>query len=161
MEKRIAVCPGSFDPITLGHVDLVRRAAGLFDQLIVAVAVTVDAEKRHTFSLDERVGMAAAACADIANVTVESFCGLLVDYCRQQGAVAIVKGLRTAGDMPHEMQMQAVNADLAPDIETVFVLASAQYAHMSSSMVKWLNELGVDVSSYVPDNVAARLQAGC
>ena len=159
MDKRIAVCPGSFDPITLGHVDLVRRAAGLFDQLIVAV--TVDAEKRHSFSLDERVEMATAACADIANVTVESFCGLLVDYCRQQGAVAIVKGLRTAGDMAHEMQMQAVNADLAPEIETVLLLASAQYAHMSSSMVKWLNELGVDVSSYVPDNVAARLKAGC
>ncbi len=140
-------------------MDLVRRAAGLFDQVIVAVAATVDADKRHSFALDERVEMVTAACADMANVTVESFDGLLVDYCRQHGAVAIVKGLRTAGDMAYEMQMQAVNADLAPEIETVFVLASAQYAHMSSSMIKWLNQLGADVSSYVPASVAARLSS--
>ncbi len=158
MKKRIAVCPGSFDPITLGHVDLVRRAARLFDELIVAVAA--DAEKHHRFSLDERVEMVREACDDIADVTVEGFSGLLVEFCRRQGAAAIVKGIRTTADMPHELQMQAVNADLAPEIETVFLAASAQYAHMSSTMVKWLSDLGADVSGYVPAGVALRLKPG-
>ena len=156
MEKRIAVCPGSFDPITLGHLDIIRRAAGLFDQVIVAVAR--DARKSHMLSLDERVRLAEAACADVANVTVEPFDGLLVGFCVQRRAVAIVKGIRNLSDMPDEAQMQAINADLAPGVETVFLTASAQWAHVSSSMVRWLNELDADISRYVPEAVAHRLR---
>lgn len=155
--NRTAVCPGSFDPITVGHVDLVRRAARLFDGVIVAVAA--DAQKQHVFPLNERVEMAHAACADLDGVTVQSFEGLLVEFCRRHGATAIVKGLRGAADMAHEAQMQAINADLAPEIETVFLAASAQTAHISASMVRWLSDLGVDVSAYVPPKVAQRLAA--
>jgi pantetheine-phosphate adenylyltransferase len=153
--KRIAVCPGSFDPITLGHVDLIRRATRLFDHVIVAVAA--DAQKQHVFSVDERVEMAIAACEDLSNLTVHSLEGLLVQFCRQHQATAIVKGLRSAADMPHEMQMQAINADLAPEIETVFVPASASTAHICASMVRWLSQLGVDISCYVPPMVAEQL----
>ncbi len=156
MEKRIAVCPGSFDPITLGHVDIIRRAANLFDQVIVAVAR--DARKSHMLSIDERVELAEAACAGIVNVIVEPFEGLLVAFCVQRRAVAIVKGVRNLSDVPDEAQMQAINADLAPGVETVFLIASAQWAHVSSSMVRWLNELDADVSRYVPEAVAHRLR---
>ncbi|HCU36334.1 MAG TPA: pantetheine-phosphate adenylyltransferase [Armatimonadetes bacterium] len=152
MEKRIAVCPGSFDPITLGHVDIIRRAANLFDQVIVAVAQ--DARKSHMLSIDERVELAEAACAGIVNVIVEPFEGLLVEYCVRRRAVAIVKGIRNLSDIPDEAQMQAVNADLAPGVETLFLIASPQWAHISSSMVRWLNELDADVSRYVPEAVA-------
>lgn len=155
MEKRIAVCPGSFDPITLGHIDIVRRAARLFDRVIVAVAR--DARKSHMLDVDERVRLASAACADIHGVTVEPFEGLLVQFCAEREAVAIVKGLRNLSDMPDEAQMQAINADLAPGLETVFLIASARWAHVSSSMVRWLNELDADVSPYVPQAVAQRL----
>ena len=158
MQKRTAVCPGSFDPITLGHLDIIARAARLFDTVIVAVAH--DARKHHMFDIEERVGLAVAACADIGNVTVEAFDGLLVDFCTARDAAAIVKGLRRSSDMPDEVQMQAINADLAPGVETVFLMAAAQYAHISSSMVRWLGELGADVSRYVPEAVAARLREG-
>lgn len=155
--NRIAVCPGSFDPITLGHVDLVRRASRLFDRVIVAIAA--DAQKQHTFALEERVEMAQAACDELEGVAVEGFDGLLVEFCRQRDATAIVKGLRSTADLSHEAQMQAVNAELAPQIETVFLLAPAQTAYISASMVRWLHDLGVDVSGYVPPGVAQRLAA--
>ena len=156
MSNRIAVCPGSFDPITLGHLALVRRAANLFDEVIVAVAQ--DAEKQHTFSVDERVEMATGASAGIENVTVEPFSGLLADYCRRRAVTVIVKGLRGRSDTDHELQMQAVNADLAPGVETIFLMALTEGAYISSSMVKWLSGLGADVSGYVPENVAERLK---
>ena len=155
MSKRIAVCPGSFDPMTLGHLAIVRRAAALFDDIIVAVAE--DAEKQHSFGIDERVEMARGACAGISNVTVEAFSGLLAEYCRRRGVTAIVKGLRGHSDIDYELQMQAINADLAPGIETVFLMASETGAHISSGMVKWLSGLGADVSGYVPGNVDERL----
>ncbi len=155
MSKCIAVCPGSFDPITLGHVALVQRAANLFDEVIVAVAE--EAEKQHTFGIDERVEMARGACAGMEKVTAEAFSGLLAEYCRRRGATAIVKGLRGRCDIDHELQMQAVNADLAPGVETVFLMSLTEGAHISSSMVKWLSGLGVDVSGYVPESVAERL----
>jgi len=156
VSKRIAVCPGSFDPITLGHLAIVQRAAALFDEVIIAVAE--DAEKRHTFGIDERVELATDASGDIENVTVESFSGLLANYCERRGVTAIVKGLRGHCDIDHELQMQTVNKNLAPGVETVFLMALTEVAHISSSMVKWLASLGADVSGYVPENVAERLR---
>ncbi len=156
MEERIAVCPGSFDPITLGHVDIIRRAARLFD--VVVVGVATDAQKSHMLDIDERVQLAELACADIDGVRVEAFSGLLVDFCQQMRAAAIVKGIRDSSDIAGESRMHAINAELAPGVETVFLIAVPQLAHVSSSMVRWLNELDADVSRYVPEAVAQRLR---
>lgn len=156
MSHKRAICPGSFDPFTLGHRDIIERASTLFDEVIVAIAE--DAQKHHVFTVDERVEMAAAACADIAGVSVEAFDGLLVEYCRSRDAVAIVKGLRGSEDLPHEQQMAQINSRLAPEIQTVFLLASPQYSHIRSSMIRWAAQLGADMSSYLPPNVAERLQ---
>jgi len=137
-------------------MDIIRRAAKIFDTVIVAVAT--DGQKDYLFNSEERVKMATQACGDIDNVMVEDFDGLLIKYCQRRQASVIVKGLRSSADMPDERQMQQINAMLAPDIETVFLLASPQYAHISSNMIKWVSELGGDISAYLPPNVAAKLK---
>ncbi len=150
-----AVYPGTFDPFTNGHLDVVRRAARIFDQLVVAVAE--DSGKNPLFSLEERVEMAREACADIENVVVEGFSGLVVDFARRVRARCLVKGMRAVSDFEREMQMAMMNRSLAPEIDTVFLVTDARYAFLSSSLVKEVCSLGGDVSPYVPRCVLERL----
>ncbi|MEJ7630226.1 MAG: pantetheine-phosphate adenylyltransferase [Nocardioidaceae bacterium] len=153
---RRAVCPGSFDPPTFGHVDIVGRAAGLFDQ--VTVAVLVNESKAGLFSVEERIDMLTEAVAHHDNVLVDSFSGLLVDFCVTHEVVAIVKGLRALTDFDYELQMAQMNQKLA-GIETVFVPTSPEWSFLASSLVKEVARFGGDVSSLVPPHVAARLKS--
>jgi len=154
--EHIAICPGAFDPITEGHVDIIRRASKMFGKVIVAVAE--DADKDPLFSRAERVQMVAEACRDLANVEVDSFSGLVVEYARQQGAVAIVKGLRAVSDFEREMQMALMNRQLAPKVHTVFFVTHPDYAFLSSSLVKEVASLGGDIAKLVPPSVWPRLR---
>ena len=153
---RRAVCPGSFDPVTNGHVDVIARAAGLYDELVVAVLVNPG--KAGLFTVEERIELLRDACADLPNVTVDSFHGLLVDYCQEHGIPVIVKGLRAVGDFEYELQMAQMNRELA-GIETLFVPTAPQVGHLSSSLVKQIATFGGDVSSLVPKGVLDRLLA--
>ncbi len=152
---RRAVCPGSFDPVTNGHLDIVSRAARLFDEVVVAVGVNVS--KNRLFTPDERLDMLRTACADLDNVRVEGFTGLLTDFCQDRGIVAIVKGLRAVSDFDYELQMAQMNASLAPTIETVFVPTAPAYSFLASSLVKEVAAFGGDVSGLVPGFVHERL----
>ena len=151
---RRAVCPGSFDPVTNGHVDVITRAAGLYDELIVAVLVNPG--KAGLFSVDERMELLRAAVADLSNVLVDSFEGLLVDYCRAHAIPVIVKGLRAVSDFEYELQMAQMNRELA-GVETLFVPTAPQVGHLSSSLVKQIAMFGGDVSRLVPKAVNDRL----
>ena len=153
---RRAVCPGSFDPPTFGHLDIVRRASGLFDEVVVAVGTKVS--KNRLFGADERIAMMQRACADLPNVSVEAFAGLVTTFCAERGATAIVKGLRAASDFDYELQMAQMNASLA-DVETVFVPTSPERGFVSSSLVKEVAGFGGDVSAFVPPFVHDALQA--
>lgn len=150
-----AVYPGTFDPFTMGHLDIARRAAALFDELIVAVCA--DAGKALLFSLAERVEMAAAACADLSNVKVEGFEGLVVEFARSRGARVLVKGLRGEADFERERQQAMMNRKLAPELDTLVLLTDPAYSFLSSSLVKEVCALGGDVSAYVPAAVLPRL----
>ena len=151
------VCPGSFDPVTSGHVDVVRRAAGLFDEVVVAVLT--NPAKRATFSREERLKMLAESLDGLPNVRVEAVeGGLLVDFCRQVGAVAVVKGLRGGTDFAYELPMALMNKHLS-GVETLFLPGAPQFEHVSSSLVKEVAGHGGDVSGLVPDGVLARLLA--
>ena len=152
----IAVCPGSFDPITLGHLDVVRRGRDLFDEVVVAVAT--NAAKRTLLSLDERVSLARAAVADLPGVRVEPAPGLLVDLCRQVGATALLKGLRGGGDYDAELPMALMNRHLS-GIETVFLPADRSVAHIASSLVKDVARHGGRIEDMVPDGVADAVRA--
>ena len=154
---RIAVYSGTFDPITLGHLDVVRRAAGLFDQLIIAVATAH--HKKTLFSLQTRVSSAQAASKSIANVTVLPFDGLIMDFCKTHNASAVVRGIRNLTDFDYEAQMAAMNRKLAPHIETVFLLPDAPLACISSTLVREISKLGGDVSQMVSAEVRAALNA--
>jgi pantetheine-phosphate adenylyltransferase len=151
---RKAVCPGSFDPPTFGHIDVISRAADLFDQ--VTVAVLVNEAKSGLFTVDERLDMLSEAVVDHPNVAVDSFSGLLVDFCTSHGIVAIVKGLRAVTDFDYELQMAQMNRNVG-GIETVFVPASPQWSFLASSLVKEVAHLGGDVSRLVPAHVLVRL----
>jgi pantetheine-phosphate adenylyltransferase len=153
---RRCVCPGSFDPVTLGHLDIVRRATTLFDEVVVAVGV--NASKNRLFTAEERLDMLRRACADLPTVRVEGFTGLLTDFCQAQDARAIVKGLRAVSDFDYELQMAQMNASLA-DVETVFVPTSPEYSFLASSLVKEVAAFGGDVSGLVPDFVHGLLVA--
>ena len=153
---RRAVCPGSFDPVTNGHVDVISRAAGLYDELVVAVLVNPG--KAGLFSVEERMALLRDAVADVPNVTVDSFQGLLVDYCRSHDVPVIVKGLRAVSDFEYELQMAQMNRELA-GIETLFVPTAPQVGHLSSSLIKQIATFGGDVSSLVPKAVHTRLLA--
>ena len=147
---RRAVCPGSFDPPTLGHLDIVERAAALFDEVVVAVGVNVS--KRRLFTPEERIAMLRQVCGHLGNVRVEGFSGLLTAYCRDQGAQAVVKGLRAGGDFDYELQMAQMNFHLT-GVETVFLPTSPQHSFVSSSLVKEVASLGGDVAALVPAEV--------
>ncbi|MBN2434075.1 MAG: pantetheine-phosphate adenylyltransferase [Spirochaetes bacterium] len=152
----IGIYPGSFDPVTNGHLDIVRRASSLCDKLIIAVARNQD--KRSLFATEERVSMLIECCSDdINNVEVVSFDGLLVDYCRQKEVSFIVRGLRAIADFEYEHAIALMNKKLAPDVETVFLMASAEYSFVSSRMVKEVASYKGDISSLVPDCVIPRL----
>jgi pantetheine-phosphate adenylyltransferase len=153
---RRAVCPGSFDPVTNGHVDVIMRAAALYDELVVAVLVNPG--KAGLFSVEERMELLRDAVADLSNVTVDSFQGLLVDYCRSHEIPVIVKGLRAVSDFEYELQMAQMNRELA-GVETLFVPTAPQVGHLSSSLVKQIATFGGDVSSLVPKAVNERLLA--
>ena len=153
---RRAVCPGSFDPVTNGHVDVITRAAALYDELVVAVLVNPG--KAGLFSVDERMALLREAVADVPNVTVDSFQGLLVDYCRSNDIPVIVKGLRAVSDFEYELQMAQMNRELA-GVETLFVPTAPQVGHLSSSLVKQIATFGGDVSGLVPKAVQERLTA--
>jgi pantetheine-phosphate adenylyltransferase len=151
---RRAVCPGSFDPVTNGHLDIIQRAAGLFDE--VTVGVLVNPNKQGLFDVDERLGMLREVVADLDNVKVESFEGLLVDFCRDHDIDAIVKGLRAVSDFDSELQMAQMNTSLS-GVETVFVPTSPEWSFLASSLVKEVARFGGDVSGLVPSVVLARL----
>ncbi len=153
---RRAVCPGSFDPVTNGHVDVINRVAGLYDELVVAVLVNPG--KAGLFSVDERMELLREAVADTPNVVVDSFSGLLVDYCRSHDVPVVVKGLRAVGDFEYELQMAQMNRELA-GVETLFVPTAPQVGHLSSSLVKQIATFGGDVSRLVPEGVLDRLLA--
>ena len=155
--KRIAVYSGTFDPLTLGHLDVVRRAAGLFDQLIIAVAVAH--HKTTLFSLEQRVSMAQMATKQLANVSIEPFGGLIMDFCTQHGVTAVVRGIRNMTDFDYEAQMAAMNRKLAPQVETVFLLPDANLACISSTLVREINKLDGDISQMVSPEVMAALHA--
>ena len=155
--KRIAVYSGTFDPLTLGHLDVVRRAAGLFDQLIIAVAVAH--HKKTLFGLESRVEMAQSATKNIANVSAQSFDGLIIDFCKAHHATAVVRGIRNLTDFDYEAQMAAMNRKLSPDVETVFLLPDASLACISSTLVREISKLGGDVSQMVDPEVMVALNA--
>ena len=151
---RRAVCPGSFDPVTNGHVDVIERAAAIYDELVVAVLVNPG--KAGLFGIDERLALIREAVAGLPHVTVDSFDGLLVDWCRRNDVPVIVKGLRAVGDFEYELQMAQMNRQLA-GIETLFVPTAPQVGHLSSSLVKQIARFGGDVSGLVPAAVNQRL----
>jgi pantetheine-phosphate adenylyltransferase len=157
-KPHIAVCPGSYDPITNGHLDVISRAAEIFDELIVAVVDVSVRKDRTLFDAGERVGFIGAATSHLPNVRVDTFDVLIVDYARSVGASAIVKGLRAISDFEYELEMNQLNRHLARDIESVYLMASPQYSFLSSSGVKEIATFGGDVSSLVPDEVARRLK---
>jgi len=157
-DPRIAVCPGSYDPVTNGHVDVISRAAVMFDELIVAVVNASARKSRSLFSAEERVAFLEAATRHLGNVRIETFDVLIVDYARTRGARAIVKGLRAISDFEYELEMNQLNRQLAPDVESVYLMASPQYSFLSSSGVKEIATFGGDVSDLVPEEVAVRLK---
>jgi pantetheine-phosphate adenylyltransferase len=153
---RRAVCPGSFDPVTNGHIDIVSRASQLFDEVIVAVGV--NKSKNRLFSPEERIDMLRTACQEFPNVKVDGFTGLLTTFCQERDILAIVKGLRAVSDFDYELQMAQMNSKLA-DIETVFVPTSPDYSYLASSLVKEVAMFGGDVTGLVPDFVLELLTA--
>ena len=155
---RIAVCPGTYDPITHGHIDVISRAAAIFDELIVAVVNASVRKSQALFPAAERVEFIETATAHLGNVRVDTFDVLIVEYARRQGAKAIVNGLRAISDFEYELEMNQLNRQLATDIESVYLMASPQYSFLSSSGVKEIATFGGDVSDLVPEPVARRLQ---
>jgi pantetheine-phosphate adenylyltransferase len=162
--KRIAIYPGSFDPVTLGHVDIVRRGAQLFDELTVAVGI--NPEKSPLFTHDERVALLKEAFKGLSNVRVDCFRGLTVDYARSIGATAMLRGLRTVSDMESEFTMALANHAIAHDVETVFLMASERYSHISSTLIRQIAQMSQEagrkhLSLFVPGPVIEPLIAKC
>ena len=157
-DNRIAVVPGSYDPITLGHIDVITRAAKMYDELIVAVVNLPIRKGKTVFSGEERVAFIESEVAEYPNVQVKPFDTLIVDFAREHGAKAIVKGLRAISDFEYEFEMNQLNRNMAPDIESIFMMSSPQFSFLSSSGVKELAMFGGDLSGLVPDAVAAQLQ---
>ena len=157
LNHRVAIYPGTFDPITRGHEDLVRRAGSLFDKLILAIAESPS--KRPYFTLDERVEMARETLADMNNVEIVGFNTLLMDFVHERGAKVIVRGLRAVSDFEYEFQMAGMNRSLYPEVETVFLTPGEQYMFISATMVREIARLGGDVGKFVQPSVNKRLRA--
>lgn len=160
MENRAAVYPGSFDPVTAGHLDLIERGAALFDRIIVAVApLSSNVEKRPLFSLDERLDFLRQGVSDIPNVEVDALDGLLVDYTAARGARVILKGLRAVSDFEFEFAMALMNRRLRPEIDTLYLMAAPEYSFLSSTLVKEVARLGGALDGLVSDAVMRALRA--
>ena len=156
--NRIALCPGTFDPVTFGHLDVINRTSGMFDEVVVAV-VNLPWRKGSTlFSVDERVAFLDDATSSLPNISVEPFSTLLVDFARERGATAIVKGLRAISDFEYELEMNQLNRRQAPDIESVYLMASPKYSFISSSGVKELATFGGEIDDLVTEEVARALK---
>ncbi|HNT33873.1 MAG TPA: pantetheine-phosphate adenylyltransferase [bacterium] len=151
-----AIYPGSFDPVTLGHLDLIRRSSTLFDSLVVAV--TNNRVKQPLFTLEERVAMLQEVTADIEGVQVDSFSGLLVDYARSKGAQIVLRGLRAISDFEYEFQMALTNRKIDPVVNTVFMMPSEEFSYLSSSIIREIASLGGDVTPFVPAPVVEKLR---
>ena len=152
---KIAICPGSFDPVTLGHLDIISRASQLFDKVIVAVLCNTS--KNPSFTVEERIEFLKEVTAEYDNVEVDSFSGLLVDYAKEKGAVAVVKGLRAVSDFEYEFQMSMINKKLYSDVETVYLNTSQDYMYLSSSVVKQIASFGGDISKFVPQRIHTKI----
>ncbi len=157
-DNRIAVCPGSYDPVTNGHLDVISRAAAMFEQVIVAVVNLPIRKGRTLFDAEERVGFVRNATRELPNVSVETFSTLVVEFAHARGAKAIVKGLRAISDFEYEFEMDQLNRRQAPDIESVYLMASPKYSFLRSSGVKELATFGGDIDDLVPGDVAVRLK---
>lgn len=153
---KIAVCPGSFDPVTVGHMDLAARAAAIFDKVILCVMV--NGEKRHMFSLEERLALARAAAAAVPRVEAAACGGLLADFAREQGACALVKGVRGAADLDWEAQMAQINRDLCPGLDTVLLPARPEHLHISSTLVREMLRYDRPPAPYIPPETEALLR---
>ncbi len=151
-----AIYPGTFDPLTLGHLDVIERASRIFDRLIVAVGV--NASKKPLFSTEERMAMVREVVKDMANVEVDSFSGLLVDYCRNKHVYALIRGLRAFSDFEYEFQMALTNRKLAPEVETIFLMPKETHSYLSSSMVRRIAEMGGNIENFVPPPVRRALE---
>lgn len=151
-----AVYPGTFDPMTLGHEDLVRRAAGLFDHVVLAVADS--RTKRPLFTLAERIDMARAALADVKNVTVEGFSGLLMEFVKEHRARVVLRGVRAVSDFDYEFQLAGMNRKMYPEVETVFLTPGEEYMFLSATLVREISVMGGDVSKFVSPLVAGALK---
>ena len=157
-DNRIAICPGTFDPITNGHLDVIGRASAMFDEVIVGV-VNIPWRKGNTlFTAEERVAFVTNATRELPNIKVETFSTLLVEFARQRGAMAIIKGLRAISDFEYELEMNQLNRKQAPDIESVYLMASAKYSFLRSSGVKELATFGGEIEELVPGEVATALK---
>jgi pantetheine-phosphate adenylyltransferase len=156
--NRIAMCPGSYDPVTYGHLDVISRASAMFDEVIVAVVNLPIRKGKTLFEAAERVSFVQNATRELPNVTVETFSTLVVEFAHARGAKAIVKGLRAISDFEYELEMDQLNRMQAPDIESVYLMASPKYSFLRSSSVKELATFGGDISDLVPPDVAVRLK---
>ena len=150
---KTAICPGSFDPVTIGHIDIIHRAAKLFDKVIVCVMINRSKTNGY-FTVEERVELLRRSLADVSNVEVEMHCGLLAEYAKEKGACAVVKGLRAVSDFEYEFQQALTNKKLNPELETVFLTANAENMYLSSSVVKQVCEFGGDISEFIPAEVS-------
>jgi pantetheine-phosphate adenylyltransferase len=157
-DKRVVVCPGTFDPVTNGHLDVITRAAAMYDQVVVGVVNLPWRKGGTVFSVEERIRFLENATREVPNITVEPFSTLLVDFARQHGAIAILKGLRAISDFEYEMEMNQLNHRQAPEIESVYLMASDKYSFLSSSGVKELATFGGDIDELVPSEVANALK---
>jgi pantetheine-phosphate adenylyltransferase len=155
LPRRVAIYPGSFDPLTMGHVDIIARGSAIFDGIIVGVLHNVD--KKATFTVDERLAMIRETFRERENVDADAFSGLLVDYAKSRKAATIVRGIRAISDFEYEFQMALMNRRLAPDIETVFMMPAEEYSYVSSHLVKEVASLGGSITGLVPEGVEALL----
>ena len=152
---RIAVYPGTFDPVTLGHLDIITRATKLFDKLIIGVAQ--DTGKNTVFNIDERLNLIQNQVAEMANIEVKPFSGLLVNFAKKENCCTIIRGIRVISDFEYEFQLSLMNKKLAPDLETVFLMTSSDYLFLSSSVIKQVSSLGGCIEGLVPADVAKAL----
>jgi pantetheine-phosphate adenylyltransferase len=157
-DNRIAICPGTFDPVTYGHLDVISRASTMYDEVIVGVVNTPWRKGKTVFTADERIRFVESATRDLDNVSAEPFSTLLVEFARARGAMAIIKGLRAISDFEYELELNQLNRTQAPEIESVYLMASAKYSFLSSSGVKELATFGGDIDELVPKEVADALK---